>query len=186
MPFGHVAVRSKVAGALQSIRGLAERYGRIVPTDVRNAAPLLHELRLHKTDEEANRLRIACEISAEGHVEAMRFTQPGQYEYQVQAAMEYVFRMRGSLRDGYPAIVASGDNACILHYTENDQQIVDGDLLLIDAGAEFGYFLVRYHPNVPGQRAIQWSAASDLRRRAGGPERLLRTGCCGLDHARRT
>jgi Xaa-Pro aminopeptidase len=140
MPFGHAAVRSKVAGALQAVRGLAERYGRIVPTNVRNAAPLLHELRLHKTDEEANRLRIACEISVEGHVEAMRFTQPGHYEYQVQAAMQYVFRMRGSLRDGYPAIVASGDNACILHYTENDQQIVDGDLLLIDAGAEFGYF----------------------------------------------
>ena len=54
--------------------------------------------------------------------------------------MEYVFRMRGSMRDGYPAIVASGENACILHYTENDRRIEEGDLLLIDAGAEYGYF----------------------------------------------
>lgn len=140
MPFGHESMRARVGGVLQAVKGLADRYGRVVPTEVRNAAPLLHELRLRKTDEEADRLRIACKMSAEGHAEAMRFTQPGQYEYQVQAAMEYVFRMRGSMRDGYPAIVASGDNACILHYTENDREIADGDLLLIDAGAEFGYF----------------------------------------------
>jgi len=138
--FGNESVRGHVVAALQGVRGLAERYGRVVPGDVRNAAPLLHELRLRKTGEEADRLRVACQISAEGHAEAMRFTQPGRHEYQVQAAMEYVFRMRGSMRDGYPAIVASGDNACILHYTENNRRVEDGDLVLIDAGAEFGYF----------------------------------------------
>ena len=139
-PFGNATARGRVVSAMQAVRGLAERYGRVVPAEVRDASPLLHDLRLRKTEEEVNRLRIACEISAEGHAEAMRFTSPGMYEYQVQAAMEYVFRMRGSMRDGYPAIVASGINACILHYTENDQQIKDGDLLLIDAGAEYGYF----------------------------------------------
>ena len=139
-PFGHDAMRGRLVESLQAVRGLAERFGRIVPSEVRNAAPLLHELRLRKTEEEAERLRLACVISAEGHAEAMRFTQPGHYEYQVQAAMEYVFRMRGSMRDGYPAIVASGANACILHYTENDRQIESGDLLLIDAAAEYGYF----------------------------------------------
>jgi Xaa-Pro aminopeptidase len=76
----------------------------------------------------------------EGHAEAMRFTRPGLFEYQVQAALEYVFRSRGSPRDGYPAIVGSGPNGCILHYTENSRQIADGDLLLIDAGAEYGQF----------------------------------------------
>ena len=139
-PFGNAGFRGRVVGTLQSVRGLAERYGRVVPSEARDAAPLLHELRLRKTPEEAERLRLACAITAEGHAEAMRFTEPGRHEYQIQAAMEYVFRMRGSMRDGYPAIVASGPNACILHYTENDRQVQSGDLLLIDAGAEYGYF----------------------------------------------
>ncbi len=139
-PLGDAATRSRVVKTVQGMRGLSDRYGRVVPTEVRDAAPLLHELRLRKTPEEADRLREACRITAEGHAEAMRFTRPGLHEYQVQAALEYVFRMRGSMRDGYPAIVASGANACILHYTENDRRIADGDLLLIDAGAEFGYF----------------------------------------------
>lgn len=138
--FGNSAFRGQVIGALQTVRGVAEQYGRVVPTEARNASPLLAELRLRKTEEEAGRLRAACAISVEGHAEAMRFTQPGHHEYQIQAAMEYVFRMRGSMRDGYPAIVASGPNACILHYTQNDRQVRSGDLLLIDAGAEYGYF----------------------------------------------
>src|SRR5690606_41318132 len=61
---------------------------------------------------------------------------PDLYEYQVQAAMEYVWREAGSRRNGYPSIVASGPNACILHYVENDRRIEDGDLVLIDAAAE--------------------------------------------------
>ena len=69
----------------------------------------------------------------------MRYARPGLYEYQVQAALEFVFRANGSPRNGYPSIVASGANACILHYTENNRRMEDGDLLLIDAGCEWGY-----------------------------------------------
>ena len=69
----------------------------------------------------------------------MRFARPGMYEYQVQAAVEFVFRSQGSPRDAYPSIVASGANACILHYVENQRRMEDGDLLLIDAGCEYGY-----------------------------------------------
>src|SRR5439155_12703620 len=64
---------------------------------------------------------------------------PGLYEYQVQAALEFVFRSQGSPRNAYPSIVASGPNACILHYVENTRQLQDGELLLIDAGCEWGY-----------------------------------------------
>ena len=78
----------------------------------------------------------ACELSAIGHAEAMRFARPGLYEYQVQAAMEFMWREGGSRRNGYPSIVASGPNAVILHYIDNDREIEDGDLLLIDAAAE--------------------------------------------------
>ena len=140
MPFADADFHRKVVGLVRSVGGLANRYGRVVPTEVRDVSPLLGDLRLHKTAEEVDCLRVACEITAEGHAEAMRFTRPGRYEYQVQAALEYVFRARGARRDGYPSIVASGRNACILHYTENDRRIEDGDLVLIDAGAEYGYF----------------------------------------------
>lgn len=140
LPFGDSAFQRRVLQAVQGVAGLAGRYGKTTPTEMRDVSPHLAELRLRKTSEEVARLRIACEITAEGHMEAMRFTRPGLYEYQVQAAMEYIFRARGARRDGYPAIVASGANSCILHYTDNDRRIADGDLVLIDAGAEYGYY----------------------------------------------
>src|SRR5262245_39848454 len=81
-----------------------------------------------------------CEIAGEAHIEAMRYAGPGMYEYEVQAALEFVFRRRGSPRNAYPSIVAFGPNACILHYTENNRRLEDGALLLIDAGCEYGYY----------------------------------------------
>ena len=139
-PLADSTFTAKILAAMERIRGVANRFGRAVPIEVHDTAPLLHELRLRKTPDDVAGLRRACEVSALGHAEAMRFAAPGMYEYQVQAAMEYVFRANGSTRNGYPSIVASGHNACVLHYTENDQRIDDGDLLLIDAGAEFDYF----------------------------------------------
>ena len=109
------------------------------PRAHRGPGPILHELRLRRAPEELARQRRACEISRDAHVEAMRFAQPGQYEYEVQAALEFVFRKGGSPRNAYPSIVASGPNACILHYNENRRRMEDGDLLLIDAGCEWGY-----------------------------------------------
>src|SRR5215510_15495789 len=88
---------------------------------------------------ERERHRRACEISRDAHIEAMRYARAGLCEYPVQAALEYVFRVNGSPRNGYPSIVASGPNACILHYNENRRRMEDGDLLLIDAAAEYGY-----------------------------------------------
>ena len=117
----------------------ARARGYTPPTRVEDPSPILHELRLRKLPEELARLRRACEISAEAHSEAMRFAHPGLMEYQSQAVLEYVFRMNGSRRNAYPSIVASGPNACILHYMENSRRMEDGDLLLIDAGCEFGY-----------------------------------------------
>lgn len=131
---------SRLTRLMTALRGVAVRYGRPVPDRLIDMAPVLDEMRLYKTDDEIAALRHAGAISAAGHAEAMRFARPGLYEYQVAAAMEYLFRIRGSRRDGYPAIVAGGANACILHYTENDSLLRDGDLLLIDAGAEYEYF----------------------------------------------
>ena len=78
--------------------------------------------------------------SRPGFDAAMRNTRVGGYEYQVQAELEAGFRKLGSPRNGYPSIVASGGNSCTLHYVTNRAQMKDGDLLLIDAGAEVGYY----------------------------------------------
>lgn len=126
----------RVAGIVAKARSHRERYGGSVPSAVRDITVLLSEMRLIKTSEEIEILRRACELSARGHAEAMRFAAPGLHEYQVQAALEYYWRLGGARHNGYPSIVASGPNTCVLHYVENERLIEDGDLLLIDAAAE--------------------------------------------------
>ncbi|WP_017306259.1 aminopeptidase P N-terminal domain-containing protein [Spirulina subsalsa] len=101
---------------------------------------LVHPLRQVKSAAELELMRRATAISAEAHNRARHFAKPGMYEYQVQAEIEHTFRLQGGMGPAYPSIVASGANACILHYTENDRQMQDGDLLLIDAGCAFDYY----------------------------------------------
>jgi Xaa-Pro aminopeptidase len=108
-----------------------------MPVEILDIRAVLHELRVRKSAAEIEALREACRISAVAHNEAMRFVAPGRSERQVQAVLEYVFGVMDAERVGYGSIVAGGDNACILHYVENDQPLVDGDLLLVDAGAEY-------------------------------------------------
>jgi Xaa-Pro aminopeptidase len=110
------------------------------PTSVIDPAEMLHEMRLIKTRYDLELLRRAVDITCEGHLAAMRAIEPGIFEYEVQAAIEYAFRKNGSPRCGYATIVGSGANATVLHYTSNNRRMEAGDLLLIDAGAEFGYF----------------------------------------------
>lgn len=130
----------RVAAIVKNARAHRERMGGSVPSIVKDLSVPLGEMMLFKSADEVESLRRACELSADGHGEAMRVARPGMYEYQVQAALEYFWRLRGSPRNGYDSIVASGANACILHYIENDARIGDGDLVLVDAGAEIdGY-----------------------------------------------
>lgn len=98
--------------------------------------PALWAMRLVKDEQELAVLRRATDATCAGHVAAMQFAKPGMHEYDVQAAVEAAFRMGGSARNGYGSIVASGANACVLHYHENDRKMKAGDLLLVDAGAE--------------------------------------------------
>ncbi|HKZ07093.1 MAG TPA: aminopeptidase P N-terminal domain-containing protein [Methylomirabilota bacterium] len=129
---------ARVTRLVSEMRGVRVR-GFVTPVRIEDPGPILHELRLRRSPEELVRQRRACEISRDAHIEAMRFARPGQYEYEVQAALEFVFRKGGSPRNAYPSIVASGPNACVLHYHENRRRMEDGDLLLIDAGCEWGY-----------------------------------------------
>ena len=135
---GNPAYDARITRLLGELRAL-QRRGHGAPRRIEDPGPIVHEMRLRRSPAELARHRKACELSRDGHIEAMRYARPGMYEYQVQAAMEFVFRAGGSPRNGYPSIVASGPNACILHYSENDRLMQDGDLLLIDAAAEYGY-----------------------------------------------
>jgi Xaa-Pro aminopeptidase len=130
---------ARVLGALRRARAHQGRSGIRAPHRIEDPTHTLAEMRLVKSSAEIDAMREACRISAAGHVEAMRTARPGLPERTVQAAMEHVFRASGAEREGYPSIVASGPNAVILHYVDNDRVLEDGDLLLIDAAAEIGY-----------------------------------------------
>ena len=110
------------------------------PLSIEDPMTVMNTLRLHKSEYELTLIRKAVEIAAEAHNLALAKRRPGLYEYELQAEMEYLFRLRGGLGPAYPSIVASGKNACILHYVENNRQMQDGELLLIDAGCSYGYY----------------------------------------------
>lgn len=97
---------------------------------------LLHDMRLYKSAAEIKVMRCAAEISARGHVRAMQASRAGLHEFSLEAELDYEFRKGGAKMPAYGSIVASGRNACILHYQENDALLKDGDLVLIDAACE--------------------------------------------------
>jgi Xaa-Pro aminopeptidase len=110
------------------------------PHAVIDPGALLHEMRLIKTDEEVAFMQRAADIASEAHREAMKAAHAGAKEYEIEALIEYIFRRNGSAAPAYNSIVGSGANATILHYINNDAELKDGDLLLIDAGAEYEGF----------------------------------------------
>jgi Xaa-Pro aminopeptidase len=136
----HKHLESEITGAIATLRTRG-RHGIEAPGEVVDSAPLLAEMRLFKSPEEIRCMQMAGDITAFGHLAAMRATLPGMNEYEVQAIVEFEFRKRGGAASpAYGSIVAGGANATILHYVENSRRLVDGDLLLIDAGAEYaGY-----------------------------------------------
>src|SRR3989440_9572787 len=108
--------------------------------DVRNLRPLLDSMRLVKDADEIARMRKAVDISAAGHVAAMQAARPGMWEYEIEAALEAAFRRNGADRVGYPSIVGSGPNSTTLHYDVSRRQTREGDLVVVDAGAEWGQY----------------------------------------------
>jgi Xaa-Pro aminopeptidase len=108
------------------------------PLVVSEASALLSEFRLRKRPEEIDRLRAATRVSAAAHMRLMESLRPGQTEYQAQALLEYEFRYGGCSGPAYGSICAGGAGATVLHYTNNDRRLDDGDLVLVDAGGEYG------------------------------------------------
>jgi Xaa-Pro aminopeptidase len=105
--------------------------------DIADASSKVGNQRLIKDEDEITIMKKACQISAEAHVEAMKFVKPGMTEQEMEAFYLYEFSKRGGRFSAYTPIVAGGENACVLHYVENSQPLKDGELLLVDAGCEY-------------------------------------------------
>jgi Xaa-Pro aminopeptidase len=105
--------------------------------DIADASSKVGNQRLIKDEDEIKTMKKACQISAEAHVEAMKFVKPGMTEQEMEAFYQYEFSKRGGRFSAYTPIVAGGENACVLHYVENSKPLKDGELLLVDAGCEF-------------------------------------------------
>ncbi|CCJ86025.1 Xaa-Pro aminopeptidase [Cronobacter dublinensis 582] len=149
-----------VFAALDKLRR-GSRQNLSAPATLTDWRPWVHELRLFKSPEELAVMRRAGEISALAHTRAMQKCRPGMYEYELEGEILHEFTRHGARFPSYNTIVGGGENGCILHYTENESQLRDGDLVLIDAGCEYrGYAgdITRTFPVngkfTPAQRAV--------------------------------
>ncbi|MBU4683845.1 Xaa-Pro aminopeptidase [Cedecea davisae] len=149
-----------VFAALDKLRR-GSRQNLSAPASLTDWRPTVHELRLFKSEEEVAVMRRAGEISALGHTRAMQTCRPGMFEYQLEGEIHHEFNRHGARYPSYTTIVGSGENGCILHYTENESQMRDGDLVLIDAGCEYQSYagdITRTFPVngkfSPAQRAV--------------------------------
>ena len=170
-------------GRLQRVRGAGARAGPIyLPLspntrderriadvafsggDVRNLLPIVDSMRVVKDSDEVARLRRAVNISVAGHIAAMRAARPGMYEYEIEAVLEQGFRSNGADRLGYPSIVGSGPNSTTLHYDVNRRRTENGDLVVMDAGAEWGQYTADVTRTIPvnGRFSQRQKAIYDL------------------------
>jgi Xaa-Pro aminopeptidase len=132
----HPDVEPRLIALLNRTR--SGRKAGLGPSSLVDPGGLLGEQRLRKSPEELALMREGSRITGEAHVLAMQRVRPGMHEYEIQALVDYTFRRHGAWGVAYPSIVGGGRNACVLHYVENGAELRDGDLMLIDAGAEVG------------------------------------------------
>ena len=133
--------QNSLSGAVGPAAAFAARLReRFFGFSVKDATPVLHELRQIKTAFEQQMMRKTVAISSDAHIAGMRAAAPGKFEYEVEAAIEEIYMRNGAMSWGYPSIVGSGPNATILHYSKSSRKMDAGDLLLVDAAGNFqGY-----------------------------------------------
>jgi len=156
---GDAAFRGKLRDAWETADG---QSAELRPSAA--AGPLVHRLRLVKDAAEQALLRRAAELSAEGHVAAMKAVRPGRYEYEVRAALESVCTAGGAVRMAYPSIVGSGPNSVILHYEADDRRMNAGETIVNDSACEYGMYaadVTRSYP-VSGRFSPEQRAIYDL------------------------
>jgi len=133
------AIDARIVSLQEEIR--RQSRGGILPVnEIVDPRLIVHEMRLVKSPAEIELMQKAADISFEAHQRAARLTQPGRFEYELEAELAHAFRSRGGAGPAYSSIVGSGANATILHYVKNDQELAPGEMVLIDAGVEYeGY-----------------------------------------------
>ena len=153
-------LQSLVVGALQTARLRGARKG-VGPRGIIDPGRLIDHLRLTKTPEELERMRRAATITVEAFTEMLDAVRPGVGEWELEGILDGALRRRGAGGTAYPTIVGSGANACVLHYKDNNRSVQDGDLVLVDAGAEVDLYVSDITRTVPvsgsftaAQRAI--------------------------------
>jgi len=117
--------------------------------DYKRAAPILHELRKIKTPAETDLINKACDITNKAFHRVMKAIKPGMMEYEIQAEIEYEFAVNRAKGNAYQPIIGSGERACILHYIKNDNQCLDGELVLMDFGAEYANYAADMTRTIP-------------------------------------
>ncbi|MCL9684528.1 Xaa-Pro aminopeptidase [Legionella maioricensis] len=132
-------LEKQIMHALNTLKSQVRR-GVKAPVALCDLEPVLGEMRLFKSEAEIDLMRQAAHISVNAHKRAMQICKKMEYEYQLEAELVYEFSRHGCRSTAYDSIVGSGENACILHYTENNQPLRPGDLVLIDAGGEYGNY----------------------------------------------
>jgi len=155
------AMDARMLKLLAGFRGTRPRAGK-GPWDLRDPSRLLDRMRVVKEPGELARMREAADLAVRGHLAAMRAGRPGVGEWEIQALLDQTFRAHSATSGtSFPAIVGSGANATILHYVTNERRIEEGDLVLVDAGAEVGFYcsdITRVFPAsgrfTPPQRAV--------------------------------
>lgn len=154
------AVEKLVTRISAQRRGAGQRGG-VAIERIADPFPFVAQQRLIKTSDEIDALQSAIDITGAGIEAAMRATKPGMHEYELQSILEAEYRRLGSPRNGFPSIVATGANACTLHYTSNRAVVGRNDLVLLDTGAEVDYYgadVSRTYPAngrfSPEQRAV--------------------------------
>ncbi|MEO1574904.1 MAG: Xaa-Pro aminopeptidase [Pseudomonadota bacterium] len=135
----HPRFDQRIIGWMNSLRERSQGSDRQAPQEIVALDHLLHDMRLFKSRSELVTMRRAAKIATTGHQRAMRVCRPGMNESELEAEFLHEFRRNGATWS-YPPIVGGGENGCILHYTENNATLNDGDLVLIDAGCELDYY----------------------------------------------
>jgi Xaa-Pro aminopeptidase len=155
----HPEFDQRIVGWVNGLRSQSRR-GRQSPQEFVALDHVLHDMRLFKSHNEIDLMRESARIAARAHVRAMRACRPGRKEYEIMAELVHEFRVHNA-DISYQPIVGGGDNACILHYRENNETLNDGDLLLVDAGCEYECYasdITRTYPVngefTPEQRAV--------------------------------
>ena len=129
---------------------LAQKLRRDFPAhQIRRAFPILSDLRAIKSEEEIAQMQTACDITEKAFRRVMTFIRPGVYEYEIEAEIQHEFLRNRATGPAYSSIIASGGNACVLHYVDNNDQCEDGDLILMDFGAEYGNYSADLTRTIP-------------------------------------